>query len=138
MTEQELIAHAKQVMERAYAPYSGFQVGAALLAKSGAVYLGCNVENASYGATICAERAAISKAVSEGEREFCAIAIVCSTGQKAYPCGICLQVMSEFFPDGNVILEEQGHMEVFSVRELLPAAFSFKGDPEMSAGVVIG
>lgn len=123
MTEQELVQQAKEAMKRAYAPYSGFQVGAALLAKSGNVYLGCNIENASYGATNCAERTAIFKAVSEGEREFEAIAIVCSEGTKAYPCGICLQVISEFFPEGRIILEDSEGIQTYLVRELLPSAF---------------
>lgn len=123
MTDQELILSAKEAMEQAYAPYSGFRVGAALLTKNGKVYSGCNIENASYGATNCAERTAIFKAVSEGEREFETIAIVCSEGRKAYPCGICLQVMSEFFPNGRVLLEDAAGMEVYLVQELLPSAF---------------
>lgn len=126
MTNQELIAYAKEGMKRAYAPYSGFQVGAALLGKSGKVYLGCNIENASYGATNCAERTAIFKAVSEGEQEFEAIAVVCSEGTKAYPCGICLQVMSEFFPEGRIVLEDHTGVETFCVKELLPSAFQLK------------
>lgn len=123
MTERELLDYAKEGMERAYAPYSGFQVGAALLAKSGKVYVGCNVENASFGATNCAERTAIFKAVSEGECEFESIAVVCSEGRKAYPCGICLQVMSEFFPNGTVILEDETGIFTYQVNELLPGAF---------------
>lgn len=123
MTERELLDYAKEGMKRAYAPYSGFQVGAALLAKSGKVYVGCNVENASFGATNCAERTAIFKAVSEGECEFESIAVVCSEGRKAYPCGICLQVMSEFFPNGTVILEDETGIFTYQVNELLPGAF---------------
>lgn len=123
MSEQELIQYAQRGMEQAYAPYSNFRVGAALLAKSGNIYLGCNIENSSYGATNCAERTAIFKAVSEGEREFEAIAIVCSNGTKAYPCGICLQVMSEFLPDGKVILEDENGIQTYKVSELLPSAF---------------
>lgn len=123
MSEQELIQYAQRGMEQAYAPYSNFRVGAALLAKSGNIYLGCNIENSSYGATNCAERTAMFKAVSEGEREFEAIAIVCSNGTKAYPCGICLQVMSEFLPDGKVILEDENGIQTYKVSELLPSAF---------------
>lgn len=123
MSEQELIQHAQRGMEHAYAPYSNFRVGAAVLAKSGNIYLGCNIENSSYGATNCAERTAIFKAVSEGEREFEAIAIVCSNGTKAYPCGICLQVMSEFLPEGKVILEDESGIQTYKVSELLPSAF---------------
>lgn len=123
MTDIELIGYAKEGMKQAYAPYSGFQVGAALLAKSGRVYLGCNIENASFGATVCAERTAIFKAVSEGEREFDTIAIVCSEGRKAYPCGICLQVMSEFFPNGRILLEDTDGLQEYHLQDLLPSAF---------------
>lgn len=125
MTEEKLVALAKEAMKNAYAPYSKFQVGAALLAKDGRVFTGCNVENASYGATNCAERTAIFKAVSEGYREFDAIAIVASSGDFASPCGICRQILAEFMPDGKVILDskEKG-MVTYSVRELLPSGFS--------------
>lgn len=124
MTEEKLVARAKEAMKNAYAPYSKFQVGAALLAKDGRVFTGCNVENASYGATNCAERTAIFKAVSEGYREFDAIAIVASSGDYASPCGICRQVLAEFMPDGKVILDskEKG-MVTYFVRELLPCSF---------------
>ena len=108
MTNQELIAKAKEAMTKAYAPYSHFQVGAALLAKDGRVFTGCNVENATYGATICAERTAVTKAVSEGVREFEKIAIVASSGDYAAPCGICRQVLFEFMPEGKVVLWSEG------------------------------
>lgn len=125
MTEEKLVALAKEAMEHAYAPYSKFQVGAALLAKDGRVFTGCNVENASYGATNCAERTAIFKAVSEGYREFDAIAIVASSGDFASPCGICRQVLAEFMPDGKVILDsDEKGMVTYFVRELLPSGFS--------------
>ena len=94
MTDEALILQAKDAMKNAYAPYSEFRVGAALLAKDGAVFKGCNVENASYGATNCAERTAVFKAVSEGYREFEKIAIVASSGDYASPCGICRQVLA--------------------------------------------
>lgn len=126
MTEDTLLGYARAAMNHAYAPYSGFLVGAALLTKKGDVYQGCNIENASYGATVCAERTAIWKAVSEGEREFDSIAIVCSENRKAYPCGICLQVMSEFLPEGRVILEDSEGWCVYTVQELLPNAFALK------------
>lgn len=127
MTDQELVRLAKEAMENAYVPYSHFQVGAALLAKDGRVFKGCNIENASYGATNCAERTAIFKAVSEGYREFEKIAIVASSGDYASPCGICRQVLFEFMPDGKVILDsEEKGMTSFSVRELLP--FGFRGE----------
>ena len=127
MTDEKLVALAKEAMKNAYAPYSKFQVGAALLAKDGRVFTGCNVENASYGATNCAERTAIFKAVSEGYREFDAIAIVASSGDFASPCGICRQVLAEFMPEGKVILDsDEKGMVTYSVRELLPLGFTSK------------
>ena len=127
MTDEKLVALAKEAMKNAYAPYSKFQVGAALLAKDGRVFTGCNVENASYGATNCAERTAIFKAVSEGYREFDAIAIVASSGDFASPCGICRQVLEEFMPEGKVILDsDEKGMVTYSVRELLPLGFTSK------------
>ncbi|MBR3553841.1 MAG: cytidine deaminase [Clostridia bacterium] len=130
MTDERLIALAKQAASFAYAPYSGFTVGAALLAESGKVYLGCNIENAAFGPTNCAERTAFFKAVSEGERSFCAIAIV---GRKrgvfdalCPPCGVCRQVMAEFCaPDFRVILgTDSGEPRVYPLAELLPLSFS--------------
>ena len=127
MTDEKLVALAKEAMKNAYAPYSKFQVGAALLAKDGRVFTGCNVENASYGATNCAERTAIFKAVSEGYREFDAIAIVASSGDFASPCGICRQVLAEFMSEGKVILDsDEKGMVTYSVRELLPLEFTSK------------
>lgn len=124
MTDRELVILAKEAMENAYAPYSHFKVGAALLAKDGRVFQGCNIENASYGATNCAERTAIFKAVSEGYREFEKIAIVASSGDYASPCGICRQVLFEFLPEGKVILDsDEKGMVTFTVRELLPLGF---------------
>ena len=127
MTDKELVALAKEAMEHAYVPYSHFKVGAALLAKDGRVFKGCNIENASYGATNCAERTAIFKAVSEGCREFDAIAIVASSGDLVPPCGICRQVLFEFLPDGKVILDsDEKGMVTYLVRELLPCSFTGK------------
>lgn len=131
MDEKQLIQLAYEARGNAYAPYSKFRVGAALLSKSGKVFLGCNIENASYGATNCAERTAIFKAVSEGEREFEAIAIVggrdqCSTGTMCAPCGVCRQVLREFcLPDTfQVILEDgEGAYKGFLLKELLPLGF---------------
>ena len=100
--ENRLIELATQAREHAYAPYSRFAVGAALLTKSGRVYTGCNVENASFGMTICAERVAVFKAVCAGEREFVSIAVVSSSG--ASPCGACRQVLREFGADLRVIM----------------------------------
>jgi cytidine deaminase len=123
MTDAKLIASAAAARERAYAPYSKFKVGAALKGKSGRVYAGCNVENAVNGSSICAERTAIFKAVSEGEREFEAIAVVTENG--ASPCGGCRQVMMEFAPDMAVIIADtQGRARFTSVRDLLPDGFT--------------
>lgn len=119
-----MIRLAKESIRYAYAPYSRFQVGACLLAEDGTTYTGCNMENASYGATICAERVAFGKAISEGRRSFQAIAIVCSEDRKAYPCGICLQVISEFMkPESIVILEDTSGMIQYQVKDLIPNAF---------------
>ncbi len=123
MNNEELIALAKAAMKCAYAPYSEFSVGAALLTDKDVVYTGCNIENSSYGATICAERVAVCKAVSEGQRLFKKIAIVCSEGRKAYPCGICLQVLSEFMPDGTILLEDMEGITEYRVKDMLPHAF---------------
>jgi cytidine deaminase len=126
MTDQdettELIALATKARGRAYAPYSNYAVGAALLGKSGRVYTGCNVENAVYSLTICAERAALFKAVSEGEREFSALAVVTANGGS--PCGACRQVLAEFGPDLRVLIAVPGRLiAVKTVAELLPHAF---------------
>lgn len=131
MNEKELIALAYEARERAYAPYSDFRVGAALLAASGKVYPGCNIENASYGPSNCAERTAFFKAVSEGERAFEAIAIVGGageqrTGEMCAPCGVCRQVMMEFCdPESFRILLEDGGAGVrsFLLKDLLPFGF---------------
>ena len=118
-----LIAAAKEARERAYAPYSHFQVGAALLTKSGKVFTGCNIENASYTPTVCAERVAIFKAVSEGETDFAAIAVITENGVS--PCGVCRQVLAEFMLDGEVIMArvDGSQVETMTMRELLPRAF---------------
>ena len=113
-------------MNNAYAPYSNFKVGAAILTATGDVYTGCNIENASYGATICAERTAAVKAVSEGHRRFLKIAIVSMEGTYTYPCGMCRQFLSEFMAeDGMVIVEDstEGIKEI-AFKELLPLSFS--------------
>ncbi len=124
MDNARLIELAQEAAKKAYAPYSDFKVGAALLCKSGNVYTGCNVENSSYGASNCAERTAVFKAVSEGERDFVKIAIVSEKGGLTFPCGICRQVLSEFMPNGSIVLysDEQGIKE-FALNELLPYAF---------------
>lgn len=119
-----LIEKAKEARERAYAKYSNFKVGAALLGKSGRIYTGCNIENASYGATICAERVAFTKAISEGEKEFEAIAIVSSSDDVTYPCGICRQFMSEYGLDLKLIFTDGQKTVIYKLRELLPYAFT--------------
>ncbi|MBP2017326.1 cytidine deaminase [Symbiobacterium terraclitae] len=125
MTDAELIAAARLAREQAYVPYSHFPVGAALLAEDGRLYTGCNIENASFGLTNCAERTAIFKMVSDGRRRFTAIAVVGDTEGPCSPCGACRQVMSEFGPDARVILTNmKGDTVVTSVRELLPGAFT--------------
>ncbi len=129
MKNRELLDKAYEAMENAYVPYSHFKVGAALLTESGKVYTGCNIESASYGATNCAERTAIFKAVSEGEKDFDKIAIVSHTHSETYPCGICRQVMAEFSEhlDLEVILDDgAGGEKVFTIDELLPGAFTKK------------
>jgi cytidine deaminase len=127
--DEELVALATEARERAYAPYSHFAVGAALLARSGKVYTGCNVENASYGLSMCAERVTVFKAVEAGEREFEAIAVVSETG--ATPCGACRQVLAEFShgleKEGGlqvIVADLQGWRWTCSLAELLPQAFT--------------
>jgi cytidine deaminase len=119
-----LIAAAKQARENAHAPYSNFRVGAALRAKSGRVFTGCNVENATLGLTCCAERTAIFKAVSEGERGFEAIAVVADTDTLTPPCGACRQIIWEFCGDVPVIMANlKGKVLQESMATLLPRAF---------------
>lgn len=123
-----LLDKAGEAMKNAYAPYSGFKVGAAVITAEGRIFTGCNVENASYGATNCAERTAMFKAVSEGFCSFAGIAVVCSSGHFAYPCGICRQVMTEFMKeDACIILEDcrKGILEM-SLADILPGAFTGK------------
>lgn len=128
MDREELFARARAVRERGYAPYSGFRVGAALLGASGAVYTGCNVESASYGLTICAERAAVSAAVAAGETRFQAVAIASEGAGPLAPCGACRQVLAEFEPDLRVWSECRGVRAEWRLGELLPEPF--RGIPE--------
>lgn len=130
MTERELIKAALEARRASYSPYSGYQVGAALLTQEGKLYTGCNIENAAYTPTICAERTAIFKAVSEGERHFKAIAIVGSPAgevvQFAWPCGVCRQVMMEFCdPAGFVVISAKSETDyrTRTLGELLPEGF---------------
>ena len=129
MSDRELMALAVKARENAYAPYSDFRVGAALLTESGRVYMGCNIENAAYTPTNCAERTAFFKAVSEGERRFCAIAVTGGKGETTSelcaPCGVCRQVMAEFCsPDFRVILGNAEQTRSVTLEELLPLSFS--------------
>ena len=134
MTDRELFRIAMEMTSRSYAPFSKFRVGAALLGKDGVVYTGCNVENSSYGGTICAERTAFTKAVSEGCREFEKIAItarpVPAEGEEevyveAWPCGLCRQFMKEFCDDDFIIITGAGEdsMRTMTMKEILPEGF---------------
>ena len=134
MTNEALIQEAKKAREKSYSPYSHFQVGAALLTKSGKVYHGCNIENAAYSPTNCAERTAFFKAVSEGEKEFSKIAIVGGKeGTEPYdmcaPCGVCRQVMKEFCDSKEfeiVLTDGEEGIRVFTLEELLPYGFGLE------------
>lgn len=129
MDNDILISYAKKAIGNAYAPYSGFSVGAALLSADGEVFTGCNVENSSFGATICAERCAVLKAVSEGCTSFTKIAIVSSSDDLTYPCGICRQFLSEFMEDGEVILcDSEGNIKEYSLDTLIPFSFTLTKD----------
>ena len=124
MTKQELCKKAVDMLDMAYVPYSHFPVGAALACSDGTVFTGCNVENAAYGSTICAERTAIVKAVSEGHRDFVRSAIAGKSKDFCVPCGSCRQVMMEFSPEMEVIcLNGAGESKTFALRELLPYGF---------------
>lgn len=125
MDNKELLKIAEKAKENAYVPYSKFHVGAALLTKSGKVFTGCNVECASYGGTNCAERTAIFKAISEGEREFEKIAVTSDNIGETYPCGICRQVILEFGRNIKVVLgESEGEYREMSIQELIPYGFT--------------
>lgn len=128
MTDLGLMQRAVEARKMSYAPYSGFHVGAALLGKSGKVYTGCNVENAAYTPTNCAERTALFKAISEGEREFTSIAIVGGKGEQladfCAPCGVCRQALAEFCDgDFRILLGTPENFRVCTLAELLPYSF---------------
>jgi cytidine deaminase len=126
-TPRELMREAERAQRHAYAPYSRFPVGAALLADDGTVIHGCNVENASYGATVCAERNAVFQAVARGRRRFAAIAVTAREGNGAPPCGVCRQVLHEFAPRMRVIWRSaSGRLIERRLDELLPNAFVLK------------
>ena len=130
MTPEKLIALAVQAMGKAYAPYSGFRVGAALLCSDGTVFTGCNIENAAYSPTNCAERTAVFKAVSEGHKDFAAIAICGGKGGKitnlCTPCGVCRQVLREFCKDDFPVhmVGANGEIKTRTLAQLLPESFS--------------
>jgi len=124
MDKNEVINKAIEAMENAYAPYSKFKVGAALLTKSGKIYTGCNIENSSYGASVCAERVAIFKAVSEGEHDFELLVVATKTEEPSPPCGICRQVISEFSNDLPIMLvNDKGSIIETNINKLLPFPF---------------
>lgn len=124
-----LLYEAQKAMQFAYVKYSHFRVGAALLTKGGKIYTGCNIENSSYGATICAERVAFTKAISEGEREFEAIAVASNLKDFTYPCGICRQFMSEWGLGIKLVTRSGDKVRVHTIGELLPEAFvEFEGE----------
>lgn len=119
----ELLAAARAVRERAYAPYSHFLVGAALRAENGQVFVGCNVENASYGATICAERSAILAMVAAGQRTISSIAVFTDADTLAMPCGLCRQVISEFQRDAQLLVANPRQQRVLGFSEIFPEPF---------------
>ena len=122
MTDEMLLQKAREMLRYSYVPYSNYCVGAALLGKDGKVYTGCNVENAAYGNTLCAERTALCKAVSEGAREFTAIAIA-ARGSAPFPCGACRQSLYEFAPDLRVLVTWDDNVREAKLSDLLPEGF---------------
>jgi cytidine deaminase len=125
--DSELIEAAAKARDRAFAPYSEFQVGAAVRTKGGKIFTGCNIESAAYSGTVCAERVAIWKAVSEGEKEFEQIAVVADTQELTPPCGVCRQILWEFCGDVPVTFANlKGDVETVQMKDLLPRAFDTK------------
>lgn len=124
-SREELLKRAREAQKNAYAPYSNFQVGAALLSAGGKVYTGSNVENSSYGLSICAERVAVFKAVNAGERDFTLLAVVSSGQGYVFPCGACLQVLAEFSPEMKLIItDEKDHYKEYALQYMLPQIFA--------------
>ena len=125
--DEKLIKEAKEVRNNAYAPYSRFKVGAAILTKNGKIYTGANVENSSYGLTLCAERVALYYAISQGERDFVKLALVTDREDPAIPCGACCQALSEFNPDMEIVCANlEGAVKRFSLGKLLTSSFKMK------------
>lgn len=124
--QQQLLEQARRAREAAYAPYSRFTVGAAVLAATGEIFSGANIENASLGATICAERVAIFAAVAAGCRDLTALAVIADTPEPVAPCGLCRQVLAEFSPDCQVIMANtKGRIRLTNLKKLFPLAFRF-------------
>ena len=124
MTDRKLIGMAAEVMANSYSPYSRFKVGAAVECTNGAVYTGCNIENAAFGATMCAEAAAIASAVSAGQRTFKRIAIISEGNAYCFPCGVCRQLLNEFSPEIEVLCSRSdGRYVSYALTALLPMAF---------------
>ena len=125
MRKEDLVKIAGDMRQKAYVPYSKYQVGAAILCKDGSVYTGCNVENASYGMTICGERTALVKAVSEGNKDFDMLAVISNSDEYCMPCGACRQMLDEFAPDLTILCAKaNGEYKEFTMKELLPYSFS--------------
>lgn len=125
VSDTELVQMAVEAGEQAYAPYSGYRVGAALLCKDGRVFTGCNVENASYGLSMCAERVALFRAVAAGCRDFAAVAVAGPDDAFCRPCGACRQALAEFAPDLRVLAADRtGRWREYDLRQLLPEAFT--------------
>ena len=134
MEYNDLVLAALNVRDRAYAPYSSFAVGAAVLTKGGSIFAGCNIENVSFGLTICAERSAIAAAVAEGHKDFVAIAVVTDLKEPAFPCGACRQVLAEFNPSMQIIAATvSGERKQLALDQLLPRPL--KNLPDKSADV---
>ncbi len=124
MTDEELIIHANEAKAKAYAPYSNFVVGAAVLCGSGQIYTGCNIENSSFGAAVCAERVAVFKAISCGEKKFLKLAVISGKEAYCFPCGICRQVLYEFSPDCEVLsCKNEKEYKKMLIKDLLPEGF---------------
>ena len=128
MSVDRLLAHAREMLTHAYAPYSRFRVGAALESTTGEVFTGCNVENASYGLTMCAERSAVAQAVARGHRRFRRLVIVTESDRAVAPCGACCQVVAEFGDDTEVFSFGNQEKTRWQLKDLIPNAFSLSGD----------
>jgi cytidine deaminase len=123
---EKLMEKAKKVRKNAYAPYSGFKVGSAVLTNDGKIFTGCNIENASFGLSVCAERIALFKAISMGYKDFQAIAIICNSEKPCTPCGACRQVMIEFSPEMDVIMcNLHSKIIIKKAKQLIPDAFEY-------------